>query len=206
MSLPNVIVALGWEFKSGVFTDFSVPWSKFFLLLTLLMVPAALIYCFKSLELSLDYGTFWRKDSRTGLYAPVYFVGRLALVTTLLFMDQDFTPSTAYLCIVVQVLYLLFVIFGRPHMLVFDFVRSVVIESSLFSVLSFRLLTVHVLPNFVGASSLAYEMLAVIEISLYGVALTLTMVSFIIHLVRALNTAPPDPVVHLVDSQLENSD
>ena len=73
-----------------------------------------------------------------------------------MFMDQDFHPSTAYLCILVQLLYLLFVIFGRPHTLVYDIIRAITIESSLLLVLSFRLCTVYVLPSVVEASSVAY--------------------------------------------------
>ena len=80
-----------------------------------------------TLEENSDVGTFFRKNSKFGLYAPFIFNIRLVAITTLLFAYHITPTVPAYFVIVVQLSYLVFILFARPHKKVFDLFRSICI-------------------------------------------------------------------------------
>ena len=72
-----------------------------------------------------DVGSFFRKHSKMGVYMPILFNIRLIALTILLFTFHITPTLPSYFIIIIQIGYLLFIIFGRPHKKPFDLFRAV---------------------------------------------------------------------------------
>jgi hypothetical protein len=91
-----------------------------------------------NIEESNEVGTFFRKHSKLGVYCSLFFNIRLILLTVFLFLYQILGVACSYTLIAIQLLYITFIIAGRPHKKPFDFIRSLTIEFSLLFVLLTR--------------------------------------------------------------------
>ena len=64
-------------------------------------------------------------------------------MTLLLFIFHLNTSAPSYLAIVLQLTYGLYVVLGRPHLRLLDFIRSIVLESGLFIILVLRVMEIY---------------------------------------------------------------
>lgn len=69
-------------------------------------------------------GTFLRKHSKLGIYMPIVLSLRTAVMTVLLFVYHITPDVPQYFLVLVQIGYVLFILFGRPHKKLLDFGRS----------------------------------------------------------------------------------
>lgn len=121
---PNIITALCIEAQEGVIFQADYIWSKGFLIVSLGLLISAHIVQFSTAEDSPDVGTYLRKHSKSGIYMPIVLSIRTITITVLLFVYHITQDVPQYFIVLVQVSYVLFIIFGRPHKKIFDFVRS----------------------------------------------------------------------------------
>ena len=93
---------------------------------------------------------------------PIIFNIRLISLTTLLFcyhITQSFIP---YFIIIIQLSYLVFIMFGRPHKKPFDLFRALIIEVSLLYILVMRFVETKTLAEYVKYDSMLYPLMAYI--------------------------------------------
>ena len=126
--------------KAGSLLDTSILWSKAFLCIGVASILLSNIIGMINAEDSSDAGIFFRRHSNMGVYASIFFSSRLILLTVFLFMNDSFGSITCYLLLTIQSLYVVFILFGRPHKKPYDFVRSLCIEFSLLYILLTRYL------------------------------------------------------------------
>ena len=107
-----------------------------------------------------DVGTFFRKHSKVGVYAPLIFNIRLIAITVLLFVYHVTPTLISYFIVIVQVGYLAFILFGRPHKKPFDLMRSICVEVGLLYIFAMRFVEVNVLSNYIEFDSNMYPLLA----------------------------------------------
>ena len=109
---------------------------------------------------SLDVGTYWRKDSKAAISAPTLFVIRLYLIVVLLFVNKH--PHTTFVILAAESVYLLFLVFSRPHQLAFDLLRAIAIEISILFMLSSRFAMQHMFPSLISGDSSAYKIMSIV--------------------------------------------
>lgn len=73
-----------------------------------------------------------------GVYFPILFNIRLLALTVLLFTYHLTDNLPAYFIITIQVGFVMFIIFGRPHKKPFDIFRSICLELGLLYVFVMR--------------------------------------------------------------------
>lgn len=83
---PNILTAIGLEIRSGIFLNWSLPWSKGFLIASVGLFILAHTVCICKIEDSSDLGTFFNKDLKTGIYLPIIFNIRLLSISLLIFL------------------------------------------------------------------------------------------------------------------------
>ena len=124
---PNILTAFFIEAKEGALADWSLPWSKAFLLLAFAMLLFAHVFSVCTAEDSSDVNTFVRGNSKAGVYLPIIFNIRLFGLTFAIFLFYISEPISSILLFLFQITYLLFVMTGRPHLRKLDFFRSLCI-------------------------------------------------------------------------------
>ena len=85
-----------------------------------------------------DVGTFFRKYSKAGIFAPIVFNIRLVAISTLLFVYHITSNLVSYFIIVIQFGYICFVMFAHPHKKIFDLFRSLCVEVALLYIFIMR--------------------------------------------------------------------
>lgn len=131
-------------------------------------------------------GTFLRKHSKLGIYMPVALSLRTAAITALLFTYHITQDVPQYFIVLVQTSYVLFIVFGRPHKKLFDFVRSLCLEVGLLYNLIVRFVDVKILSEYAREDSTLFAALAYTEYSIYGLGSTLSTISLIYHVAKAI--------------------
>ena len=121
---PNIITAIGLEIRSGILFDWSLPWSKGFLIASIFLVILAHVVSISKIKENSDLGTFFNKDNRIGIYLPIIFNIRLFSITILIFIYHSSQTMPTYLTLILQISYLLFVLIGRPHLKNYDLFRA----------------------------------------------------------------------------------
>ena len=104
------------------------------------MLVAVHIVSIVHIKESSDVGTFFRKHSNMGIYAPIFFNTRLIAVTILLFSFHFSKTVPSYSICILQIGYVLFILFGKPHKKPLDYGRSLCIEIGLLYILVMRYL------------------------------------------------------------------
>ena len=89
------------------------------------MILVANFLSYLTVEKSLDVGTYFRKHSKLGLYFPLLFNIRLIAISSLLFVYHISKTVPSYFIVIIQLAYLLLIIFGVPHRKMFDIIRSI---------------------------------------------------------------------------------
>jgi cysteine-rich repeat protein len=197
-STPNILTAFFIEVQQGTVLDASIFWSKAFLCIGIAAVVVSNLINLVNIEDSSDVGTYYRKHSNLGIYASLFFSLRLVVLTALIFVSQVGSIASFFL-ISVQLLYLLFVVFGRPHKKPYDLVRAIIIESSLLYILLTRYLETSVLNSTVSQDSLLFSVLSVVELAAYGLGVTVSLVSLVYHLVKKFRKNKVEPNDNLLD-------
>ena len=121
---PNILTAIFIEIKEGLILDWSVPWSKLFMMLALFMLFFAHFLNIYTAKRNSDVGTFLKKKERTAIYMPVIFNCQLILLTLLLFVYHVNKTAPTYLSLVTITTFIIFVIIYKPHLKKFDLFRS----------------------------------------------------------------------------------
>jgi hypothetical protein len=188
-SSPNILTAIYIEIKEGVILDWSLPWSKCFLIVSIFMIIFAHFLNVKTAEKNSDVGTFLQKRRNGAVYMPIIFNIRLLAITTLLFLYHVTSAIPAYLALILQLAYTLFVIFGRPHLLAYDFYRSLCLEVGLMVIFLTRIVDVSTLADSIDPHSVWYPLVAYLEYVIYILGIIVTEVSFIYHLFRAFRSS-----------------
>ena len=93
---------------------------------------------FKARENS-DIDTFLKGSTRAGIYMPIIFNCRLILLTILIFVYHVVKTLPSIMIIVLQIIYIFFVLLGNPHLRKFDFIRAICIEGGLITVFILRI-------------------------------------------------------------------
>ena len=131
-----------------------------------------------------DVGTFLRKHSGMGVYMPLVFSLRLVVLTVLLFLFHLEISIISYLIVIVQMGYLMFILFGRPHKKPFDLVRSIFLEVGLLYILVMRYVEVNVFTEYIAYDDMTYPSIAYVEYGVYGVGIILSLCSLVYHFVK----------------------
>jgi hypothetical protein len=193
-STANVVTALCIEISEGTLTDTSLLWSKALFVASMLLIVIGNVANFLSIEDSQEIGTFFRKHTKIGVYAPFVFNLRLILLTVFIFLHQTMDTRASFAILGTQFTYIIFVAFGRPHKKPFDLGRSLFIEISLFLILLGRFLDVEIIQREVSQQkSKYYEIMAYVEYAYYGMANVLSIVSFIYHLAKRFRKGKVTP-------------
>ena len=122
---PNILTAFLIEAKEGALTDWSLPWSKVFMLLAFAMLLFAHIFSLYTAEDNSDVNTFVRGNSKVGVYLPIIFNIRLFALTFSIFLFYISEVFSSICLFLFQITYILFVMTGRPHLRKLDFFRSI---------------------------------------------------------------------------------
>ena len=131
-----------------------------------------------------DVGRFLRFVRRASLYMPAIFNIRLFVMTTLLFaynFGQGKALSTSLILIVMMV-YILFIVFFKPHLIDYDTYRSLFIEIGLLCVLILRTIEINILANLLDPRSAWYNFLVSLEYIIYIMGIVVSVLSLIYHL------------------------
>ena len=137
---PNILTAIFIEIKEGIILDWSVPWSKGFMILAILMLIFAHFLSTYTAHKNSDVGKFLKKKEKTAIHMPFIFNIRLILIIILLFVYHVSPSAPTYLCLTLLIGYILFIIFCRPHLMKFDLLRSLCIEGGLLCIFLMRIL------------------------------------------------------------------
>ena len=130
-STANMVTALCIESQEGMLLNTELMWSKGMLVGSMVMIAFTHLLYLSTAEDTPDVGTFFRKHTKLGVYCPIIFNVRLLAITTLLFTFHTTENLPGYFIIIIQVGYVLFVIFGRPHKKGFDVFRASCLEIGL---------------------------------------------------------------------------
>jgi len=84
-----------------------------------------------------------------GVYMPIIISAKLIAITTLLFVYFISPTVPSYMIIIIQLGYLMLIIFGRPHKKPLDTFRAICVEVGLLYVLVMRFTEVKVLAEYV---------------------------------------------------------
>ena len=128
---PCMVSAFCIEIHKGVIFHAKPMWSKGFLVGGTVMLLVTHFLNLSTIEDNPDVGTFFRKHSKLGVYAPIMFNLRLITISALLYVYHITPTIPSYAIIIAQFGYLTFILFGRPHKKPFDLVRSVCLEIGL---------------------------------------------------------------------------
>jgi uncharacterized membrane protein len=112
-------------------------WSDCLLILALFIFLVAHIVNTVTAPKNTDVDIFFTNNN-IGIYLPIVFNVRLLALTILLFAYQltQEVPMVAIFCL--QGAYILFLVLCRPHLLRFDFFRSLFLELGLLCILIMR--------------------------------------------------------------------
>ena len=92
-----------------------------------------------------------------------------------------------------QLGYIVYSAFGRPHKKPFDLFRSMFIEISLLIVLFSRFLYNYFLNILLNQSDIIFDILSLTELAAYGTSITLSIASLIYHLVKKFKKTKISP-------------
>ena len=120
-----MVTALAIEAQEGTIADTSILWSKGFLVGGILILLVSHLLNLSTAEQNPDVGTYFRKHTKIGIYMPIVFNIRLVALTILLFVYHISPTVPSYLLIIIQIGYLLLIVFGRPHKKPLDIGRAI---------------------------------------------------------------------------------
>ena len=120
-----MVTALAIEAQEGTIADTSILWSKGFLVGGILIILVSHLLNLSTAEQNPDVGTYFRKHTKIGIYMPIVFNIRLVALTILLFVYHISPTVPSYLLIIIQIGYLLLIVFGRPHKKPLDIGRAI---------------------------------------------------------------------------------
>ena len=136
----NMISSLMIEVDEGTINDHSsYSWNKIFIGAGFFLLITANFANVITLNDAFDVGTYWRKHSLAGLYAPLLYNTKIISLTVLLYLNINMHPAPSVFVLMIQFMYCLFVCLARPHKRLLDIVRSTIVEFALFWVLLIRL-------------------------------------------------------------------
>ena len=115
------------------------------------------------------------------------------MITVLLFLNVDNSPAPSVFVLLLQFLYVVFIIFARPHKKMLDIVRATIIEIFLFYILLTRLSENQILNNHIDESSELIKVLSIFEIACYALADILSIISLIYHFMKKFSGKPTYP-------------
>jgi hypothetical protein len=177
---PNIFSAICIEIREGDILNWNLAWSDCLLVLSLFVFLLAHVVNTVTATRSRDLNTFFNYN-KVGMYIPIVFNIRLIAITILLFAYQlsQMVPMVMIFCL--QGAYILFVLICRPHLIRFDFVRSLFIELGLLCILILRQVEIRSLAGSVDSHSLWFPAWAYLEYAIYIVAIILSIVSLVIN-------------------------
>jgi hypothetical protein len=182
------VTAICIEVQEGVIFDSELPWDKVLLIGGGAMLLVAHFFNLSIAEENPDIGTYLRKHSKMGIYMPIIFNARLITITILLFAYQITPIFPSYFIIVIQIGYLVFTLFGRPHKKPLDLFRSICTESALTYILLARFTEVTFLADFVNYGNMLFPIMAYIEYTFYGLSILFSGFSLIYHFVKKVKS------------------
>ena len=157
---PNMVTAICLEAQAGTILNTDLVWSKGFLVLAMLMLLTSHLLNLSTAYENHDVGTYFRKHSNMGVYMPIIFSIRLIALTTLLFAYHLSPVVPSYLIIIVQIGYIAFVAFGRPHKKGFDLFRACCVELGLLYIFVARFTETRVVAEYVNPDSIVFPVIA----------------------------------------------
>ena len=131
-----------------------------------------------------DVGTYFRRHTKMGVYMPIIFNIRLFSLTILLFAYHITPTVPSYFVIIIQIGYLLFIIFGRPHKKPFDTFRAGCLEIGMLYIFVARFSEIRLIAEYVDHDSIVYPVIAYLEYGFYGLAVTVSSISMIYHFIK----------------------
>ena len=115
-------------------------WSKLLSFGTFTMILIVHFINLATVDDNSDIGTYLRSKSKYSPYFPIIFNMKLVVLTILLFIFHISETIPTYAIPSIQMIYILFIIVTRPHKKALDIVRNIIIEFSLLSVFSIRII------------------------------------------------------------------
>jgi hypothetical protein len=184
-----MVTALAIEAKEGTIGSTNYIWSKAFLIGGILMLLSSHLLNLSTAEQNPDVGTYFRKHTKVGIYMPIIFNARLIALTSLLFLYHITPTIPSYLIIIIQVGYVLLIVFGRPHKKGLDIFRAFCIEVGLLYLLVMRFTETKILAENVESNSMLYSAIAIAEYVVYSLGATVSTVSMVYHTVKRFKSS-----------------
>lgn len=176
--LPNFITAYCVEGHEGG----SLAWSEVLLAVSVILIVLALAFLISNREQTLEIGSFLEKDSRLAAYAPIVFLCRLVIMTILLFAYFFGENVVIVFILLLQVLYMCYLVVSRPYRKRIDFFRSFGLELGLLFFLVTDFVLVKGINDSVSTDDNVYLVLAATQYAFLIVGLLFSGASLIAHL------------------------